>query len=187
MDLSIRPLTEKTWPDLEALFAMRGCSVAKWCWCVHYRFAARDMPKDRKAALKHLATSEPPPGLIGYHGKAPVGWVSLGPRADFAKLATSPIMKPVDDTPVWSVICFVVPAPLRGQGIARALLDGAIAFARKRKVAWLEAYPIDKSARSESMSMWFGAASMFRDAHFEEVARRKPNRPVMRLMLRAKE
>lgn len=183
MDLTIRPLTDKTWPDLEALFAMRGCSVAKWCWCVHYRFAARAIPKDRKAALKRLAKGEPPPGLIGYRGKDPVGWISLGPRSDFAKLATSRIMKPVDDTPVWSVICFVVPAPLRGQGIARALLDGAIVFARKKKVKWLEAYPVDKPARSEPMSMWFGAAAMFRDAGFQEIARRKANRPVMRLAL----
>lgn len=142
------------------------------------------MPKDRKAALKRLASGEPPPGLIGFQGKDPVGWVSLGPRADFAKLATSPIMKPVDDTPVWSIVCFVVPAPLRGQGVARALLDGAIVYARMRKIACLEAYTVDKTARSSPMSMWFGAASMFRDAGFEVAAHRKPTRPAMRLALK---
>lgn len=183
MKLSIKPLTSSNWDDIETLFHAKGCSVAKWCWCVHYRFAAAAMPKDRRAALKKLAKGEPPPGLIAYRGKTPVGWVSLGPRADFAKLETSRVMKAVDETPVWSVICFVVPTAERGQGVARALLDGAIAYARKRKVKVLEAYPVDKPGVSVPMSMWFGAASMFRKAGFEEVARRKPERPVMRLGL----
>ncbi len=183
MKLSIKPLTAANWNDIETLFHAKGCSVAKWCWCVHYRFAKAAMPTDRKAALKKLAKGEPPPGLIAYRGKEPVGWVSLGPRAAFAKLETSRVMKAVDDAPVWSVICFVVPAAERGQGVARALLDGAIAYARKRRVKMLEAYPVDKPGVSVPMSMWFGAASMFRKAGFEEVARRKPERPVMRLAL----
>ena len=29
----------------------------------------------------------------------PVGWVSLGPRAEFARLQRSPVMKPVDERP----------------------------------------------------------------------------------------
>jgi ribosomal protein S18 acetylase RimI-like enzyme len=90
-------------------------------------------------------------------------------------------MKPVDDQPVWSIICFVVPSEWRGQGVARALLDGAIAFAKRRKVRLLEAYPVDKPARSNDDAMWFGAKSMFDAAGFEEVARRKPARPVVRI------
>jgi hypothetical protein len=35
----------------------------------------------------------------------------------------------------------------------------------------------------EGESLWFGTASMFTAAGFEEVARRKPDRPVMRLEL----
>ncbi len=94
-------------------------------------------------------------------------------------------MKPVDDQPVWSIICFVVPAAHRGQGVARALLDAAVEHARRRKVRLLEAYPVDKPKRSNDDSMWFGAASMFDDAGFAEVARRKPTRPVVRLALAA--
>lgn len=182
--LIVRPLTEKNWDDIEALFAAKGCSVPRWCWCVHYRFARAAMPKDRKSALKKLAMDDPPPGLIAYRGKEPVGWISLGPREEFAKLATSPVMKPVDETPVWSIICFVVPTAHRGQGIAHELLRGVIAYARKRKIKTLESYPIDKSEPSTPMSMWFGAASMFAKAGFKEVARRKPTRPVMRLTLK---
>lgn len=122
-------------------------------------------------------------GLIAYQGqgRTPVGWLSLGPREGYAKLRRSSVMKPVDDRPVWSIICFVVPSEYRGQGVARTLLDGAIAFAKRRKVTLLEAYPVDKPARSNDDVMWFGAKSMFDDAGFEEVARRKPARPVVRI------
>ena len=53
-----------------------------------------------KEALRALAAQDPPPGLLGYLGKTPVGWVSLGPRENYAKLARSPTMKPVDGQPV---------------------------------------------------------------------------------------
>jgi GNAT superfamily N-acetyltransferase len=133
-----------------------------------------------RRALRKLASADPPPGLLAYRGRTPVGWVSLGPREDFARLARSPVMKPVDDRPVWSVICFVVPAAYRRQGVAAALLRGAIAYARTRGVKLLEAYPVDKRGRVSDDSLWFGTKSMYDAAGFREVARRKPARPVVR-------
>ena len=189
MKLSVRPLTPNRWPDLEALFNAKGCSVARGCWCMYYRRsgsrgqlpAGTTHAQANRADLKRLVASGEPPGLIGYRGKVPVGWVSLGPRDDYAKLRRSSVMKPVDERPVWSIVCFVVPSQYRGQGVARALLDGAIAYAKKRGVALLEAYPVDKTGRSSDDSMWFGAKSMYDAAGFEEVARRKPQRPIVRI------
>jgi hypothetical protein len=43
---------------------------------------------------------------------------------------------------------------------------------------------MDRAARSKDETMWFGALSMYARAGFEEVARRKPARPVVRLQLR---
>lgn len=189
MKLIVRPLTPERWPDLEALFKAKGCSVARGCWCMFYRLSGARGPlpvgttaaQANRADLRKLVNAGTPPGLIGYHGKVPVGWVSLGPREDYAKLKRSPVMKPVDGKPVWSIICFVVPSEHRGQGVARALLDGAIAYAKKHGATLLEAYPVDKPGRSHDDFMWFGAKSMYDDAGFEEVARRKPQRPVVRL------
>ena len=152
MRLTVRPLTRGRWPDLEALFNAKGCSVARGCWCMYYRRSGSRGPlragttraQANRAELKALLGSGEPPGLIGYRGKVPVGWVSLGPREDYAKLRRSPVMKAVDERPVWSIVCFVVPSRYRGQGVARALLDGAIGYAKKRGVALLEAYPVDK-------------------------------------------
>jgi GNAT superfamily N-acetyltransferase len=187
-DLTVRPLTADRWADLEALFAARGCGAARRCWCMFYRrtgrapalSGGRARASANRAALKALAGSDRPPGLIAYRDKTPVGWVSLGPREDFARLQRSSVMKPVDHTPVWSIVCFVVPAERRGQGIARELLEGAIAYARRRGARMLEAYPVDRSGYSSDESMWFGAKSMYDHAGFREVARRSPHRPLVR-------
>ena len=191
MKLAVLPVTPARWPDLEAIFAARGCSVARGCWCMAYRRSgALVVPKGKRradvnrVALKRLVDSGTPPGLIAYRGREPVGWISIGPREDYAKLVRSPVMKAVDDKPVWSVICFVVPSEHRGQGVARALLAGAVAYARKRGATLVEAYPVDKPGRSADVNMWFGAKSMYDRAGFREVARRKPARPIVRLKVR---
>jgi GNAT superfamily N-acetyltransferase len=187
--LTLHPLTPGRWPDLEALFNARGCSVARNCWCMYYRLSGKGdltrpgaaQPERARQALKALAAQDPPPGLIGYRGDTPVGWIALGPREHFAKLANSPVMKPVDEQPVWSVVCFVVPSAYRGQGVATQLLAGAVEYARQRGARLLEGYPVDKDKPGAKQASWFGSKRMFDEAGFEEVARRRPDRPVVRL------
>ena len=93
-------------------------------------------------------------------------------------------MKAIDDRPVWSIICFVVPSEYRNEGVAHELLAGAIAYARRRGADVLEAYPIDKDQPTAADASWFGSKRMFDVAGFREVARRRPDRPVVRLVLR---
>lgn len=190
MKLALHPLTPDRWADFEAIFRARGCSQARQCWCMYYRESGREsgLGSAERAARHHramqaLVASGKAPGLIGYRANEPVGWVSLGPREDYAKLARSPVMKPVDDLPVWSVICFVVPSEHRGRGVAQALLDGAKAWAKRQGAKMLEAYPMDKAGRAGDDTLWFGTRAMFERAGFAEVACRKPGRPVMRLRL----
>ncbi len=186
MPLHAHPLTPDRWQDLEAIFNARGCSIARGCWCMFYRVSGSSTQAPAgtaRASLRALVDAGPPPGLVGYRDGVPVGWVSLGPREAFAKLRRSPVMKPVDELPVWSIVCFVVPGACRGQGVAHALLDAAIRYARGQGAKILEAYPVDKPARSRDDAMWFGTKSMYDAAGFHEVARRKPHRPVVRLAL----
>lgn len=191
MKLTIVPLTPDRWADLEAIFNARGCSVARGCWCMAYRQSGSPEPlppgvsraQRNRAGLRALVDAGTSPGLIAYRGGVPVGWISIGPREEYAKLKRSPVMKAVDEQPVWSIVCFVVPAEHRGRGVARALLEGAVAYAKKNGATLIEAYPVDKPGRSKDSDMWFGTKSMFDRAGFREVARRKPHRPVVRLEL----
>jgi ribosomal protein S18 acetylase RimI-like enzyme len=148
------------------------------------RVPAGVRPSDfRKRQLMELAASGKPPGLIGYLGDVPAGWVSLGPRSAFIKLARSPVLKPVDDKPVWSLVRFVVAGSCRHRGVAEALLGGAVAYAAEQGADILEAYPVDKPEPGRDDSMWFGSKSMYDRAGFVEGARRRPERPIVRLHL----
>jgi hypothetical protein len=40
--LVVRPLTDRRWGDLEAVFNAKGCSVARGCWCMYYRVSGKD-------------------------------------------------------------------------------------------------------------------------------------------------
>ncbi|MBU6191216.1 MAG: GNAT family N-acetyltransferase [Betaproteobacteria bacterium] len=191
MTIELAPVTAARFSDLEALFAGNGCAFARACWCMECRYRG-DRPSpapgqtpaeaNRQAMMDLLATGAVP-GLIGYRAATPVGWVALAPRGDYGRLQRSAVMKAVDAQPVWSVMCFVVPSAYRGQGVAQALLEGAAAYAKAQGAAILEAYPIDKAGRSNPGFLWFGAKAMFDKAGFEEVARRKPERPIVRLKL----
>ena len=192
MKLRIEPLTDERWDDLVELFERPGASIARGCYCMYYRRSGKhDVPAGMtyseadKRALKSLVDRGVVPGLIGYENGRPIGWVSLGPREDYAKLRRSPVMKPVDERPVWSIVCFVVDPQTRRRGVAEAMLSGAVRWARKQGVTLLEAYPCDKRKKNADDSMWFGAKPMFDRVGFVEVARRKPTRPVMRKSLRA--
>ena len=191
-ELTTHPLTPDRWPDLEAVFGAKGCSMARGCWCMYYRESGKVEPpagvngaEDRRRRLRGLADVEPPPGLVGYRGGAPVGWVALAPRAEYPRLRRSPVAKAVDDLPVWSIVCFVVPPAHRHQGVATGLLRGAIDFARAHGAPALEAYPVDKAIPGSDAWLWNGAMSMYRKAGFQEVARRRPERPVVRLSFHA--
>ena len=76
-----------------------------------------------------------------------------------------------------------MPPEHRGQGVAQALLRGAVAYAEKHGATLIEAYPVDKPTRSNDDHMWFGAKSMYDKVGFKEIARRKPHRPIVRIKL----
>jgi len=134
--------------------------------------------------LRDLAAGQVIPGLVGYLDGEPVGWISLGPREGYLKLRRSPVMKPVDDEEVWSVVCTYVAKEFRGRGVQHRLLAAAIDFARANGVRLLEAYPVDKPQRSHDDFMFFGSRSLYERAGFTEAVRRSPTRVVMRRRLR---
>ena len=89
-------------------------------------------------------------------------------------------------------MCFVVGRKSRGQGLAAALLDAAVDYARAQGATTLEAYPVDiaDGARIPSANAYHGTLGMFERAGFKVVAHRKgsPNaspRPIVRKTIRS--
>ncbi|MET1232433.1 MAG: GNAT family N-acetyltransferase [Candidatus Limnocylindrales bacterium] len=175
--LRIEPLTPQRWADLEALFGKSGASYG--CWCMDFRRTSSEMSKakaaDNKADLRALANADPGPGLLAYDGSEAVGWVGLGPRASFPRLVRSRNLRAVDDLPAWSVVCFYVARARRGEGIARALLDGAATYAREHGAPAIEGYARDVGdTRLVADAAYPGTVSLFEAAGFHEVARYLP-------------
>lgn len=189
VNFEARPLTPETWADLEALFELPGGSIVRGCWCMYYRRTGKVSVSatagvDNKSQLCSLVDSGVVPGLVGYVDGRPAGWISLGPREDYLKLRRSPIMKPVDDAEVWSVVCTYVAKQFRGRGLQHRLLAAGLDHAREHGVRLVEAYPVDKPERSHDDFMFFGSRSLYERAGFTEVVRRSPTRVVMRRTLR---
>ena len=191
-ELDVRPLTTQRFADLDELFNEGG--DPKWCWCQYFRKQGLDWTNSTTASnrseLESLAARpDLAPGLVGYRDGRVVGWVSLAPREDYGRLENAKVLAPVDATPVWSIVCFVVSKKARSQGVAAAMLEGAIAYAREHGATMLEAYPVATTrGRISPANAFHGVQSMYEKAGFSVVATRQwnkasPVRPIMRLAL----
>jgi GNAT superfamily N-acetyltransferase len=184
MDLTMRPLTAETWPALEDLFGRAGASNG--CWCMYWRIGPRYHERPRaQNRLDHsgLAQSAQQLGILAFDADTAVGWCQLAPRSELPWLTRVRIFQPVDDLPVWSVPCFYVRRTQRGRGIMGALIEAAIATAVQADAPALESYPVDTDVPGHTGNLFCGVAATFARHGFQVVARRKPDRPVMRKAL----
>ena len=181
-NITVKPLNASTWADFETLFnTSRTCTG---CWCTWFRLPGpeyRSMSnEDKNSYMRTLVQSGKEPGLLAYVEGVPAGWVSVAPRAEFALLARSKKLAPVDDQPVWSINCFFTDRHYRGLGLTRLLIQVAVQFAVDHGATILEAYPIDTDGKVENGSLFYGLAETFRQLGFVEVARRTAHQPIMR-------
>jgi len=183
-ELTIRPLTPAHVGDLKVVTAGTWGSA---CWDLFPRYTAKDksvfggVPADteerRRAVVARLARRRNAPGLIAYHGREPVGWVAIGPRFDFARIAASRATPPVDELAVWVIPCITVRRGHRGKGLAVAMIRAAVAYAVKFDAPAVEAYPRADNSRLHDDFVFFGNEAMFRKAGFRQVRGMLPDLP----------
>jgi GNAT superfamily N-acetyltransferase len=139
-------------------------------------------PAGNRERLREIVEAGREPGLLAYEDGEAVGWVSVAPRAEFEpRMRRSTVYRPVPGERVWSVLCFVVKVGHRRQGIASALLDAAVRYAREHGAGAVDGHPYDTSGeRANSASIYSGVPSMFEAAGFTQIDRRG-NHPVYRL------
>jgi GNAT superfamily N-acetyltransferase len=193
-EIEIRAVTSEDWPDVQTVFATPG--DPRGCWCQWFRLRGRDFEAtrvaERRAALRaECEGGAPGPGVLARVDGFPAGWAAVAPRAGYPRLVASPLLKrlPDDDRPdgvVWAVACLVVRPQFRARGMSRVLLDGAVEYAQSAGARIIEGYPVDvaAAARVSTSGLYHGTLSTFVAAGFAEVARPRPDRPVMQLILR---
>ncbi|HEX2214813.1 MAG TPA: GNAT family N-acetyltransferase [Mycobacterium sp.] len=184
--LRVRELSKETWNDFENVLGTNG--GARGCWCMHWRLSIDEWMQGKgegnKRAMKSLARRKRPPGIVVYNESSPVAWCSVGPRSAFPRLQRSPLLASVDDEPVCAITCIYVAREHRGAGLLTPILDAVCGWAAT-DYPTAEGYPIEpqKGKRAGADTAMTGIASAFRDAGFEEVARPRKDRPIMRRVL----
>jgi GNAT superfamily N-acetyltransferase len=181
--LEVHPLTPQRWLDFQTLFGERGACGG--CWCMWWRLKRalfnRQKGDRNKRAMREIVDSGGIPGLLAYAGGKPIGWCSVAPRETFPVLENSRVLKRVDDTPVWSVVCLFVERRWRRKGVSTQLLRAAADYAAARGATVIEGYPVHpRKGTVPDAFAWTGLSSAFSRAGFTEVVRRSPTRPIMR-------
>jgi GNAT superfamily N-acetyltransferase len=134
--------------------------------------------------MKAIVDSGIIPGILAYSDLEPVGWCSVAPREDYPVLARSRILKPVDEQPVWSIVCFFVARQQRRKGLTVGLLKAAVEHARSRGAKIIEGYPVEpRDGKAPDVFVFTGLSAAFKQAGFIEVLRRSETRPIMRYYL----
>ena len=172
MTFAVRPVTRDRVADFVAV--ANPNRRASHCWCLSHRLTAREVSDlghgSREAAFRALCDRHNPPGVIGYDDGEPVGWCSIGPREENTRLSRSRLIRPIDDVPVWSIICVVVRGGRRRRGHTTPLIEGAVAHAAVRGAPAVESYPVDPGAGRIDVTMAFvGTRAMFEKAGFAVV------------------
>ena len=167
--------THPVTPDRFGAFAdvINGSRRANHCWCLSHRLRAREIEElgggSREQAIRRLCEREHPPGVVTYRDGEPVGWCNIGPRTEMTRLAGSRLIRPVDDLPVWSIVCVVVRSGHRRQGVTAPLLEGAVAYAASFGAPAVEAHPVDPPGRMDLTMAFVGTKAMFVRAGFRVV------------------
>lgn len=188
---AVLPLTTERWGDLEDLFGPQGPCYG--CWCNHFRMPQRLrkplLGEGARRLFEERVKQGPPPGVLAYADDKAVGWLQVGPRADIPewnnpRRASTPLADaPAEDISNWAASCFFVRRGFRGQGVTGALIEGAIDFARESGARLIEAAAMDNREKRSADGLYVGPESVLRRAGFVEVARQKPGRPLLRLVL----
>jgi GNAT superfamily N-acetyltransferase len=182
--ITVEALAEKNWEKFETLFGSRGACAN--CWCMYYRLKKQDFARGKenqgnKKAMKKLVWRGKPAGVIGFHGGEPVAWCAFAPRGDFLKIENSRVHKRIDAEPVWSIPCFFVAKKFRKQGVSVAMLEALIAYAKRKKIKIIEAYPVmPTQEKLPDAFAWVGLYKSFARAGFKIVDRTSKNRPMVR-------
>jgi GNAT superfamily N-acetyltransferase len=184
--LSFHPLTPDRWDDFVALFGEHGAYGG--CWCMWWRLKRREFEEQQgeanQRAMRAIVNSGEIPGIIAYRDEKPVGWCGVAPREQFGSLERSPVLKRLDDRPVWSIVCFYIARGYRGQRIGEQLVRGAVEYVRDQGGSIVEAYPVNpRSDKVPPVSSFMGLPAMFERAGFVECSRPSKSKIIMRYFI----
>ena len=199
MDITVERLTPSRVDDYLRFFDHEhGPACAdnpEWarCYCHYYHvppaldWSTFTGEMNRTAMQARIATSEME-GYLAYADGEAVGWMNAQPYSKLRhactrmRIAAPPL--PVAPHDAAAIVCFVVAASHRRQGVARTLLAHGVANLSERGLALIDAFPWVVAADSvDATDFYHGSRTMYAAAGFEPMAADE-RITVMRKMLR---
>ena len=173
MGIKILPATSARFDDVATMLGPKN-PTSNVCWCLSHRLDSKTnralVGPARREYVRDLTSRPIAPGVLAYDGGEVVGWAAVAPRSELPFERSTKIPH-VDDLPVWSVWCIRVRPGHRGQGIAHALLRGAVDYAASHGAPAVEGYPADNQGQKVDTTMAFvGTRSLFEQAGFTKAA-----------------
>jgi GNAT superfamily N-acetyltransferase len=186
--IEVVPATPDRWADVATIMGGNG-EIGCWCQAPRGFDSGRGTrePGRRPRLLREQLAGEPPAGMLAYVDGQVAGWCGFGVRTELPRLMRSRTIPAIDEKPVWAILCFNIRVVYRRRGVASALLDGVVEYARRSGAPGVEAYPIDpEGARLDVGFSYVGLTPMFEKLGFRrvlETSARSARRPrwLMRL------
>jgi GNAT superfamily N-acetyltransferase len=179
-DIIVRELTPSLGDDFLSFFdnvAFEDNPDWSDCYCSLYHFSHQGKDESRRTASS-LITQGKINGFLAYDDGKPVGWCNAARRTNYPALHWLMGAGPDRWERVGSIVCFVVSATHRKQGVATLLLDAACKKFTEKGLHWAEAYPV-KAPQSAAynfpgpLAMYLKAGfSTHRDADWYTVVRK---------------
>ena len=181
-----RELTPQTWEDFCRLVESNN-GVWGGCWCMgfHPEGLSKDRDVERNKTLKrrHVLESTVHQILV-YHRDECVGWCQYGPPVELPNIKNpAAYAKDGVEMPEWRIGCIFTGSAHRGQGVARAAVQGALNAIRAAGGGSVEAYPEQVVGRAPQRGAYLhtGPESLFEAFGFVRVRKIAKWRWVMRL------
>jgi len=127
MSCTIRPLGASTW-DAFAELVERNNGIFGGCWCLGYHPERGQKGSGRRAVKEdRVRTGRAHAALVLDEDGAAQGWCQYGSPEELPGIKHKrEYDKNAPPPPDWRITCFYVDKKHRGQGIARAALEGAL-------------------------------------------------------------
>lgn len=128
MRYTIRPLDASTWAAFAEL-AERNNGIFGGCWCIgfHGELSRTDAAQNRAGKERRVREGRAHASLVIDEDGSAQGWCQYGSPEELPGIKhRREYDKAAPPLPDWRITCIFVDKKHRGQGIARAALDGAL-------------------------------------------------------------
>ncbi len=127
MSYVVRPLDASTWEGF-AEMVERNHGIFGGCWCIGYHPEARVRGVDHRTAKEErVRTGRAHAALVFDRDGLVQGWCQYGDPEELPGIKhRREYEKDPPPLPDWRITCFYVDTKHRGQGVARAALEGAL-------------------------------------------------------------